>query len=588
MRRPNTQGALSTLFLFYLLAFAAFTVWEVIVIPDLLPVFKWPWIWTAAFVRLVDYAVPVTVAGLAVAYSLFLRPESVRRPFQRVVGSQLTLLVALAVLYTAALFGFYPRSRTLLTELEELTREGRALREDARKELSLGRSQEALDSFERYLAINRRDDEVTGEVDRLRAELRAPARGSPAQPEAGTAEPAAARGRRPDQLLAEARSYYEGEDWFSAVYFADLAVRVSGERSDAVSKDAARLSARAWERIRNREQESGKQSVEQRELFLSKTAGYRLYQQKDYLGAYYHFLGLARRYPQDQDVRRYLRDSRQEVTRLSYFRDEVERMDPLPGPQGLLFLNGGPQGTREIVSIGKMVSAAGETFFKDIEVLRVASGRVQLHYLAPYGKLESGAAAGLGQAGAGSAGVLLRGIDREHSGRDLLPRAITGSLRGGETRYVLSLAPRPEDLPALRAPGPAGRSRLGGVSIDTLWLARGRVAVYGQLEAALSMEILMRLLLPFAFLNLGLLAMALGWSYRLASAGRPPLAAYLVIPLFPVAAALLAGVYLKVHRLLAAYALLSWGFRPALVGLALLQGAILAVMLVLLAGRGND
>jgi hypothetical protein len=55
-----------------------------------------------------------------------------------------------------------------------------------------------------------------------------------------------------------------------------------------------------------------------------------------------------------------------------------------------------------------------------------------------------------------------------------------------------------------------------------------------------------------------------------------------------VAAALLAGVYLKIHRALAAYALLAWGFRPALVGLAVLQGAILAVMLILLAGRGND
>ncbi len=184
--------------------------------------------------------------------------------------------------------------------------------------------------------------------------------------------------------------------------------------------------------------------------------------------------------------------------------------------------------------------------------------------------------------------MLLRGIDRVRPGRELLPRPIVGSLRGEEPRYLLSLAPRPEDLAALRAPGPAGRSRLGGVSLDTLWLAREGIGAFGQLESALSLEILMRLLLPFAFLNLGLLATALGWSYRLTGGRRPPLAAYLVIPLFPVAAALLAGVYLKVHRLLAAYALLSWGFRPALVGLAVLEGAILAVMLILLAGRGND
>jgi hypothetical protein len=124
--------------------------------------------------------------------------------------------------------------------------------------------------------------------------------------------------------------------------------------------------------------------------------------------------------------------------------------------------------------------------------------------------------------------------------------------------------------------------------VDTLWLAREGIGAFGQLETALSLEILMRLLLPFAFLNLGLLAMALGWSYRLLSGRRPTFAAYLVIPLFPVAAALLTGVYLKIHRALAAYALLDWGFRPALVGLAVLQGAIMAVMLIVLAGRGND
>jgi hypothetical protein len=590
VRSPGTQGALSTLFVFYLAAFAAALLWAILTLPDLFPAFRWPYAWTAAFVRFMDYAIAVTVAGLAVAYSLFLRPASgIRRPFHRLVGSQLTLLVSLSILYTVALLGFYPRSRTLLTELEQLTRHGRALRETALEDLRQGRTQAAVDAYERYLAINRRDDAVSEELDHLRAQLRQTG-AQEAQPptEAAAAEPA--RGESPAQLLAAARGYFQREDWFSTVYFADLAVQVSGRRQDAVSREAARLSARAWERIRSQEREPNKLTLEQRRLFQSKQRGYQLFQQGDYLSAYYHFLDLNRRYPDDQDARRYLADSRREVARLAYFRDEAERMDPLPGPQGLLFLNGRSGGAREIVSIGKMVSTAGETFFKDIEVLRIApGGRVELHYLAPYGRLEPSQVSPGGQAGSPRAGLLLRGIDRRRPGRDLLPRAIQGSLRVQEPRYLLALAPRPEELPALRAPpGPGGADRLRGVSLDTLWLARAGISAYGQLEAALSLEILMRLLLPFAFLNLGLLAMALGWSHRLVSARRPPPAAYLVIPLFPVAAALLAGVYLKVHRALAAYALLTWGFHPALVGLAVLEGAILAVMLIVLAGWGND
>jgi hypothetical protein len=98
----------------------------------------------------------------------------------------------------------------------------------------------------------------------------------------------------------------------------------------------------------------------------------------------------------------------------------------------------------------------------------------------------------------------------------------------------------------------------------------------------------MRLLLPFVFLNLSLLAMAAGWAYRFSSLDRPPVLAYVVIPIFPVAAVLLAGLYLKAHRILAAFALLTWGFQPALIALAALQAVILGVALVILAGQASD
>jgi tetratricopeptide (TPR) repeat protein len=587
VRSPGTQGALSTLFVFYLAAFAGFLLWAVLSLPDLFPVFKWPYLWTAAFVRFVDYAIPVTVAGLAVAYSLFMRAGGGgQRPFHKVVGSQLTLLVALTVLYTAVLFGFYPRSRTLLTELEELTRQGRALLEAARADSRLGRQQAALDAYERYLAINRRDEKATGERNKLRLAMHVPPPVEAEQKELPALEQA--QGLRPEELLAKARGYFEREDWFSANYYAHLAVQVSGDRPDAVSREAARLEARAWERIRSLD--PGKMQKEQGELFGDKRSGYAIFQRGDYLAAYYHFLQLARRYPDDADAKSYLRLSREQVVKLTYFLDEAERMDPLPGPQGLLFLNNRPDGAREIVSIGKMVVTTGETFFKDIEVLRIVSGRVVLHYLAPYGKLEESETppAAQGQAPDSRAGILLHGIDRQRPGRDSRPNLLAGSLRGEEPRYLLGLAPRPGELAALRAPGPAGLSRLGGVGLDTLWLAREGIGAFGQMESVLSLEILMRLLLPFAFLNLGLLAMAMGWSYRLVTPRRPPAVAYLVIPLFPVAAALLAGVYLKIHRTLAAFAQLAWGFRPALVGLAVLEGAILAVMLIVLAGRVTD
>ena len=115
MRNPGSRGALSVVFVFYLLGYLGCALWCLLSLPDLFPHLRSPYVWTGAFVRLVDYAIPITAAALAVAYSLFLSGTGQpRRPFYRVVGSQLTLLVALAVIYTVVLLGFYPRSRSLL------------------------------------------------------------------------------------------------------------------------------------------------------------------------------------------------------------------------------------------------------------------------------------------------------------------------------------------------------------------------------------------------------------------------------------------------------------------------------------------
>jgi hypothetical protein len=585
MRSPGSRGALSVLFVFYLLGFLGCLLWCLLSLPELFPHFRWPYLWAAAFVRFVDYAIPITAAGLAVAYSLFLRGEGQpRQPFHRVVGSQLTLLVALTILYTVVLLGFYPRSRTLLSELVDLTRQGRELLAAANENLRQGREQAALDALERYLATNPRDQAVADQRDALRQKVRSAGKAEAPLPRQQAGGPA--EGRTADQYLQMARGYFDKQDWYSAIYYAGLAEELAGRQQDAVKQGAVRLASRSWDKVRGLEPSA--QEAQQKTLYREKRAAFEKFDKKDYLSAYYYFRQFASRYPKDADAQEFLKLSEEKVAGETYFLDEAERMDPLPGSSGLLFVNPRADGLREIVSIGKMVTTSSETYLKDVEVLRVGPAGVQLHYLAPYGKLAvSQTPPGAQGAAPGSAtDVLLHGIDRS-SKRQSLPRLLRGSLRSLQPDYLLHLAPRREELAALRAPGPAGRERLASVGLDTLWLARRGMGEYGQLQSALSMEILMRLLLPFAFLNLGLLAMALGWGYRLLSPRRPA-AAWLAIPLFPVGFALLALVYLNAHRILAAFALNSWGFRPALVGLAVLQGAILAVMLIVLAGQSAE
>jgi hypothetical protein len=572
---------MSTLFVFYLLAFAGSVAYSIIRVPDLLTLFRWPYIWTDAFVRFVDYAIPVTVAALAASYSLFLRRGRVGQPFYRLVAPQLTLLVVLAILYSVMLLGFYPRSSGLLRELRVLTRVARGFLAEAEGLAQRGDPTGGLDYYERYLSIDPRNQQALDRRDELRRRLAA----TPSEKPRPERQPVLriqdlSTGKKPYELLGLAQDFFNKEDYFSANYYATLAAELDPKR-----EDAQRLAARAWDRIRSR-QFSREQKVEA-EFYQLKMRGYQLYQGQDYLAAYYHFLQLQRQKPGDPDVIRFLGWSRAKVAQQTFFLDEARAADLLPGSQDLLFVNPRQDGARELVSIGRMASGPEGTFFRNIEVVRFGGGASPYHYLASYGKLKASEALRGQPSPAGQMDVLLHGIDRQTRGRDLLPRVLEGAEKPGsrELRYLLQLSPAPEELEALVAPGSDAEDSLAGVSLTAIWQARRNAARYGQIEAFLAQEILMRLLLPFTFLNLGLLAMAVGWSYRFVSMGRRPALAYLFLPVFPVAATLLYSLYLRAHRILLGFALLAWQFRVALISLAVLEGVILAAMLVALAGQ---
>jgi len=580
----GTQTALSTLFVFYLLAFAASAVYALFRVPDLLPIFHWPYIWTDAFVRFVDYAIPLTVAALAASYSLFLRRGRVVQPFYRLVSPQLTLLVVLAILYSVALLGFYPRSSGLLRELRVLTRVARDFLAEAQASVQRGDLADGLEYYERYLSIDPRNQQALDLRDELRRRLASSASEKP-RPER---QPVLriqdlSTGKKPYELLRLAQDFFDRQDYFSANYYATLASELDPSR-----QDAARLASRAWEMIRSR-QFSPEQKLEA-QFYQLKLRGYQLYQSQDYLGAYYHFLDLRKRKPGDPDVARFLAWSRAKVAQETFFLDEARAADLLPGTQDLLFVNPREDGARELVSIARMAGGPEGTFFRNIEVVRFGGGASPYHYLARYGKLKSSEASQGQPFAGGRLDVLLHGIDRQTRGRDLLPQVLEGAEKPGSRtpRYLLELTPAREELEALVAPGADSQDSLAGVSLTAIWEARRNAGRYGQIEAFLSQELLMRLLLPFAFLNLGLLAMAVGWSYRFVSMGRRPVLAYLFLPVFPVAASLTCSLYLRAHRILLGYALLAWQFRTALIALAVLEGVIMASLLVALAGQRSD
>jgi hypothetical protein len=577
VRRRMVQNPFSILFLFYLLAFGVFFFYSIFTFPGYLPTFQWPFVWTSSFLLFMRYCIPVTVAAVAVAYSLLPTAETVRmragrQPFARLVSSHLTTFIALTVVYTALVLGLHPLAVRNMERFDSLTLEARVFKEKAEAALAEEDRDTALANYQRYLAIDNDNRRIMKLVSDLQMEMIAD-RSEPPREVRKDLEPMRikdlAEGRESYELLEMAESYYEREDYFSAHYYANLAYQI-----DPNSRDARRLAARAREMIASKD--LSKLDVEEMRLFERKREGYEYFINGEYLKAYHVFRELQDIYPQDADVISYLNKSEERLSRETFFLDEAEQIDTLPGATELLFVNYREEDEREIVFIGKLAGIDAGIFCKDIEVLRFSAQGLLYHYYAPYGKLRDGT-------------LNLHGVDRIAGDREAVPRYLSGATRLRRERlpYMLSVEPTLEQLPTLKG-GKAASASAESLGFFTLWQARRQIASYGYLESSISAEILRRLLLPFSFLVLCLLSVAVGWRFQARFFARLHWILFVFMPLFPIVAISLTGLYLHAQKILLAFVLLRLGFSISLIVFLVLQGLLLLISMIILAGQRTD
>ena len=168
-----------------------------------------------------------------------------------------------------------------------------------------------------------------------------------------------------------------------------------------------------------------------------------------------------------------------------------------------------------------------------------------------------------------------------------LATRLSTRLRRERLPYMLSIEPTLEQLPTLRG-GKAASTSAESLGFFMLWQARRQIANYGYLESSISAEILRRLLLPFSFLVLCLLSVAVGWRFQARFFARPHWIIFVFMPLFPIVAISLTGLYLHAQRILLAFVLLRLGFSISLIVFLGLQGLLLLITMIILAGQRTD
>ena len=171
-------------------------------------------------------------------------------------------------------------------------------------------------------------------------------------------------------------------------------------------------------------------------------------------------------------------------------------------------------------------------------------------------------------------------IDRTSPSVEYVPTYSPGSHPPTQPE-ILAIAPTIGELRALST----SRESLAVMGLPELWSNHDRLATFGVPEQSLTVGIVMKIIMPFAFLVLSLLAVSLGWAFRARFVGRIPLPSLLLTPLIPIMCALFSLLYLHAHRILAGFAVLSFGLATSLVVIGALELVLLAVALVLLAGQ---
>ncbi len=397
MGKSKTIRLIQVLFLLYLVFFLLCLAYSVFTYNNdggstIIRKVAFGYIWRKALILFIDYLIPLQVSGVLISYSLFFKfrgkqgGASAYLPFHKLANPNLTLLLLLTLIYIVLLSGFLPLFNRKQSEAEYVSRVALDLLREAEIEKKEGNTERAIKLLDIYLSIDKGNEEIAWRRDSYRVEMAEVNGGKQAGEALEPALPSrvAATGQSASDLIEKAREYYAGEDYFSAHFYAALALQIATERSLIIA-------ARKIERDALKELSSILPTGADKEalkLFLEKKEGFLAFTEERFFDAYYIFKELEENYPRDPDVLMYLEKSREKLEEESFFIEEAEKAVALPGKEGILFKNQSAEGRVEIIAIERMVELSGDVFFKDVEAISFdSSGEINYHLHAPYGKL---------------------------------------------------------------------------------------------------------------------------------------------------------------------------------------------------------
>ncbi len=559
---------LRVLLVFYFVAFVGSLLYSIVSFPPRYPrSLQWSFALSKTLVLFTTAMTGLTAGAGLCAFSLFVRDVSA--PFHQLVRSTIAFFLVLTAVYTVLVMGVVPGAERRLVRLEGTSERAASLLEKAEGERRAGRFDEALAALEAYDRI----DPGNEKAEKIRADItEATAR----QPGADVAvrqtlsEGAGEVDRSAASLLRQAQSYYDAGDFFSAQYYASLALL-----ADESFGNARRIVALAWKEISAETKVANKGNPAEKaaaQLLQSKREAYQMWMQGDFVIAYYLFKALHSEHPDDPEIAEYLAASLEKAREMSFFVEDAQGALEVPGSHAALFVNRADEQGFELIAIDRIVRTDAAVFFEGVEVMRVEPpGTVALHLHARLGKLMD-------------SNINLNAIAREGpSDRENTTFLIRGD-EPADLPLLVELRVDPSMLEHLQ-PDPAV---FRTIPLPTLWSIRGALGDAGIVTEAARVQLVEAFARPPSFLLLCLLGVGLGWKFRARYLRGTSVIAYLFVPLVPVAVWLLSQLYLAAQGVLFGFIAVVAGLVPALVALGSVQLILFAIVLVVIAGQSAE
>jgi hypothetical protein len=534
----------------YCIDYIFFTVVSILTFPQdtLLSIYFWEWVFDNSLNQLINTLPAVHVTAIVVLFSFFFRLSGASF---LLIRNLIIVFLLSTLLYTVLAEivqpGFYRREekRAALTELArdfEQTAQQRYKNDDFR---------EAKRFLDYYLQI----DSTSAEMNELKASVEEQLQDEiRQQQEQKSGQPVVNREYTPEEMVTLARNYYESEDFYSAHYYATLAYQINN-----ALEEAQQVAESAWEKIQERG--NNKRTREETLLYNRKQSGYTELLHGDPVKAYYIFKSLARDYPRDPDVQKYLSESRKKLQNVAFFRKEIEEAIPTAGHAHIGFINTTDASVREFVYIDRYTVTRSGTYFFETEVLGLKKdGSKAYHYRAPYGSLLEGKISFL---------CLEENQEVYYKPSSLLAEKSTGA------PTQLALSPSVSHLSLFQV-----EENFAELGLPQLWGLDEVFEQHGFPSLPVRTEFLFRLVVIFSFFVLSLFALAIGVSLK-TTERKTPVLAFLFVPLFPFAIHRIITFYFYLNRNLVHFLLLGTPLLTTLIVLLLIQVVLITIALAI-------